>query len=114
MSDPKNATEVIKMVTQQTNGFPERALWNALYKSYPENQGGTKVRITFPFIFTPESMRMLDRSTKFLISIKAIDPAAVRPEAVMPEFAKQVLAERKLTSPVGQILALPDSAYKGK
>lgn len=114
MSDPKNSTEIIRMVAQQTTGFPEQALWNALYKSYPESQGGTKVRVVFPFIFTPESMRMLDRSTKFLISIKAIDPASVRSDAVMPEFTKQILAERKLSSPVGQILALPDSEYKGK
>jgi hypothetical protein len=32
----------------------------------------------------------------------------------MPEFAQQVLAERKLKSPVGFVAALPDSAHRPK
>lgn len=31
---------------------------------------------------------------------------------VMPEFAQQVLAERKIKSPVGAVSALPDTAFR--
>jgi hypothetical protein len=37
----------------------------------------------------------------------------MRPEAIMTEFADGVLAERNLKPPIGQVSALPDSAYHG-
>lgn len=114
MADEKNAEEMIQMVMKQTTGFPQRALWNALYATYPENQGGTKVRIVFPFVFTPEAMSLLNAGTTFLHSMKVINVAKLRPSAIMPEFAQQVLGERKLKSPIGDVTALPGTAYKGK
>ena len=114
MAEEKNAPEMIRMVMQQTTGFPERSLWNALYARYPESQGGTKVRINFPFVFTPEIMGLLNGGTTFLHSIKAINVEKLRADAIMPEFAEQVLKERKLKSPIGDVTALPESDYKGK
>jgi NitT/TauT family transport system substrate-binding protein len=114
MADEKNATEMIQMVMKQTTGFPEQSLWKALYASYGQEQGGTKVRMVLPFVFTPEAMGLLQSGTTFLHSIKAINVPKLRPTAIMPEFAEQVLKERKLKSPVGDVVALPDSAYKGK
>jgi NitT/TauT family transport system substrate-binding protein len=111
MADEKNAQEMIRMVSRQTTGFSERALWAALYASYPESQGGTKVRMDLPFVFTPEAMKLLTDGTTFLHSIKAINVPKLRPEAVMPEFAEEVLKERKLKSPVGQVDALAKSPY---
>lgn len=114
MADKTNSQEMIGMVMRQTTGFPERSLWNALYATYPESQGGTKVRLVFPFVFTPEVMGLLNGGTSFLHSIKAINVDKLRPGAIMAEFADQVLKERKLKSPIGDVIALPDSAYKGK
>ncbi|MCM2306191.1 MAG: ABC transporter substrate-binding protein [Sulfuritalea sp.] len=114
LADEKNSGELIKMVMQQTTGFSERSLWNAMYATYPEAQGGTKVRMTLPFTFTPEVMELLHNGTAFLNSIKAINTDKLRPDAVMPQFAEQILKERKLKSPIGEVEALPSSAYTGK
>lgn len=114
MTDAKNSGQMIKMVMRQTTGFPEKALWKALYATYPESQGGSKVRMDFPFAFTPEVMALLNKGTSFLHSIKAINVDKLRPEAVMPGFADEVLKERRLTPPIGRVPALPDTAFTGK
>lgn len=114
MADPKNANEMIQMVKSQTTGFPEKALWNALYATYSEKEGGTKVRMNLPFTFTPEVMTLLDNGAKFLHSIKAINVDKLRPDAIMPGFANEVLKERGIKAPIGEVMALPASDYKGK
>jgi NitT/TauT family transport system substrate-binding protein len=113
LSDPGNAAEMTKMVMTQTTGFSEKAIWKALYGSYPKNQGGTDPRMELPFTFTPEVMALLKKDTEFLYSISGINSSSMRPEAIMTEFAEGVLAERNLKPPIGQVSALPDSAYHG-
>jgi len=114
LANPANAAEVIKLVMTQTTGFPEKSLWSALYATYPKEQGGTNPRMELPFAFTPEVMGLMKKGTDFLYSIKGIGTAQLRPEAVMPQFADAVLKDRKLSSPVGAVPALPGSAYHGK
>lgn len=114
LADPANAAEVIKLVMTQTTGFPEKSLWSALYATYPKEQGGTNPRMELPFAFTPEVMGLMKKGTDFLYSIKGIGTAQLRPEAVMPQFAEAVLKDRKLSSPIGAVPALPGSAYHGK
>jgi len=114
LADPANAAEVVNLVKTQTTGFPEKSLWSALYATYPKQQGGTNPRIELPFAFTPEVMSLVKKGTDFLYSIKGISSAQLRPEAIMPQFAEAVLKDRKLSSPVGAVPALPDSAYHGK
>lgn len=114
MADPKNANELINIVHEQVTGFSKKALWHSLYGSYPEIQYKSGVRMSLPFTFTPDVMDHLAKATKFLHSIKAINVDKMRPDAVMPEFAEQVLKERNLKSPIGEIRALPDSAFQGK
>lgn len=114
MADPKNANELIDIVAEQITGFTKRALWNSLYGAYPGVQYKSNARMSMPFVFTPDIMAGIKKSTEFLYSIKAISVDKIRPEAVMPEFAEQVLKERGLKSPVGVILALPDSAFRGQ
>jgi NitT/TauT family transport system substrate-binding protein len=114
LADPANAAEVIKLVMTQTTGFPEKSLWSALYATYPKEQGGTNPRMELPFAFTPEVMGLMKKGTDFLYSIKGIGTAQLRPDAVMPQFAEAVLKDRKLSSPVGAVAALPGSAYHGK
>lgn len=114
LADSKNSQELIQLVMKQTTGFPEKALWKALYGTYPKNTGGTTTRLDLPFTFTPEVMGLIQKGADFLHSIKAIPSNQLRADAVMPKFAEEVLRERKLTSPVGRVTALPDSQYKGQ
>ncbi len=114
IADPKNAPEVIRMAKQQTTGFPEKDLWMSLYGQYPENQGGVPVRNKFVFGITPDATELITRATKFLFSIKSINVDKLRPDAVMPQFADEVLKERGLKSPIGEVKALPISEFKGK
>jgi NitT/TauT family transport system substrate-binding protein len=114
LADPKNAAELTKMALEQTTGFSEKALWMALYGQYPEAQGGTTVRNSFPYALTPATIDLIGRSSVFLFSIKSINVDKLRPEAVMPEFAEAALKERGVKSPIGEVKALPASEYKGK
>jgi len=112
LTDPANASEIVKLVMTQTAGFPQKSLWMALYATYPKSQGGTNPRIEFPFVFSSEVVRLIKNGTDFLYSIKGINVATLRSDAIMPNFAAEVLTERKLTSPLGYVPALPDSAYR--
>jgi NitT/TauT family transport system substrate-binding protein len=114
MADPKNANEMIKLVSQQTTGFSEKSLFNALYGSYPKDQGGTNPRMTLPFGFTPDVMALLKKGTTFLHENKAINTESLRPEAVMTDFTATVLKERNMKSPVGDVPALSDAHLAGK
>ena len=86
----------------------------SLYGTYSEAQGGAKARLFLPFGFSPDAMGLITKATAFLHSIQAIDVEKLRAEAVMPEFTQQVLKERGLKAPIGEVKALPDSAYTDK
>ena len=109
LADAKNATEVIKLAKAETTGFSDRALWYSLYGTYSPLEGGTATRINLHYAITPEARALIDKATAFLFSIKSINVDKLRPEAVMPEFANAVLAERNLTAPIGNVSALPDA-----
>ena len=109
LGDEKNATEIIRMAKEQTTGFSERALWYSLYGTYSAETGGTKTRINLHYAITPQARDLIDKATAFLYSIKSINVEKLRPEAVMPEFAEQVLKERNVKAPIGDVIALPDA-----
>jgi NitT/TauT family transport system substrate-binding protein len=109
MADRKNAADVMRMVKEYTTGMTDASLWAALYGTYPENQGGSAKRLLFPFTIDADSRELITKAVAFLHSIKGISTDKLRPEAVMPEFAQQVLTERKLKSPIGEVAAMPDS-----
>jgi NitT/TauT family transport system substrate-binding protein len=108
LSDPKNAPEVMRWVKTYTTGMEDRYLWAALYGAYPPEEGGSGRRLMFPFVISAEAVSLIERATAFLHSIKGIHTPQLRPEAVMPQFAQQVLEERRIKSPVGAVAALPD------
>lgn len=112
VADPKNSQEVAKMAVAQTTGFGEKVMWMSLYGAYPENQGGDPIRNTYPFTFTPQSLDLMSRAAAFLYTIKSINVEKLRPDAVMPEFTQQILKERKLTSPIGEIKGQPEANFK--
>ena len=87
-------------------------MWMSLYGKYPEAQGGDPIRNSYEFTFTPASVELISRAAAFLFSIKSINVEKLRPEAIMPEFTQQILKERNLTAPIGQIKALPESEFK--
>jgi NitT/TauT family transport system substrate-binding protein len=108
LADPKNAAEVVKMAKEQTTGFSERVLWYSLYGSYPEVTGGVAVRNQMHYTFTPEARELLKRAAAFLYSIKSINVEQVRPEAIEASWTEQILKERGLKAPIGEVKALPD------
>ena len=111
-ADAKNAMSVVAMALAQTTGFTQKTLWYSAYGTYPKSEGGTATRIVLPYAFTPEAKELIAKAAKFLVEIKSIK-ADIRPEAVMPAFAEEILKKRNLQAPVGEVRALPDSAYSG-
>jgi NitT/TauT family transport system substrate-binding protein len=111
LSDARNAPEVMRWVKTYTTGMEDKYLWAALYGTYPADQGGSTKLLMFPFVFSPEAIALIEKATTFLHSIKGIHVSKLRPEAVMPQFAQQVLAERKVATPVGSVSSLPDAAF---
>ena len=114
MADPKNANEVVDIVAEQISGFTKKALWQSLYGTYPDIKYNSTVRMSLPFEFTPEVMSTIEKDAVFLHSMNAINTPKLRPEAVMGQFAKDVLKERGLSAPMQAIHAQPDSAFKGQ
>lgn len=113
LANPANAQEIARMAMGQTTGFTERALWSSMFLRYPDSAGGVDQRLLLPFTITPEVQALITDATAFLFAIKSINVDKLRPEAVMPEFTQAVLKERGLTSPIGAVNALPESAYQG-
>ena len=111
-ADEKNAMAVSAMAVEQTTGFSQKALWYSAYGTYPKSEGGTTTRIMLPYMFTPEARDLIGKAGKFLFEIKSIK-ADVRPDAAMPAFTEEILKKRNLKAPVGEVKALPDSAYTG-
>jgi NitT/TauT family transport system substrate-binding protein len=109
LADPKNNAEIIKMAKEQTTGFGERVLWYSLYGTYDTNAGGHAVRNYLHYGFTPQTRELLTRATAFLHSIKSINVDKMRPEAVESKWTEEILKERGLKAPIGQVRALPDS-----
>jgi NitT/TauT family transport system substrate-binding protein len=100
------------MAEGQTTGFPEKALWASAFGMIPKANGGTDTRITLGYGFTPDAMTLIQKASKFLVEIKSIS-AEIRPDAVQPQFTADILKAGGLTAPVGEVKALPDSAYTG-
>ena len=109
LADPKSSNEVVKMAKEQTTGFGERVLWYSLYGTYDTNAGGHAVRNYLHYGFTPQARELLMRATAFLHSIKSINTPQMRPEAVEAKWTEDILRERGLKAPIGEIRALPDS-----
>jgi NitT/TauT family transport system substrate-binding protein len=114
LADPKNSLEIAKMAVEQTTGFSEKTLWTSAFGQYPEKEGGAPVRITMHYTFTPQVMELISRATVFLQEIKSINVNKLRPEAVMPELTQEILKERNLKAPIGEVKAQPLTAFAGK
>ena len=114
LADPKNAEEVSKLAESQTEQIDRKVLWSALYGENAASIGGGEVKVQFDYVVNDRVKRLLGEAPEFLNSLPN-KPAAepkIRPEAVDDTAAKEVLAARKLTSPVGLVKARPIADYK--
>ncbi len=109
LADPRNSGEVISMAKEQTTGFPERVLWYSLYGTYDPAAGGNPVRNYLHYTFTPETRELISRAATFLHSVKSINVDKIRPEAIDSKWTEEILKERKLKAPLGEVKGQPDS-----
>jgi NitT/TauT family transport system substrate-binding protein len=112
LADPKNASKVAELLKAQTIGFTQKELWQAEFGAYPASSGGGPIRLTLPFGFSPGALALIAKDTAFLHSIKSIAVAALPDDAILPAYAAEVLKERKLTVPVGEIRSAPETAFR--
>jgi NitT/TauT family transport system substrate-binding protein len=105
IANPANAAEMVQIVKSRITGFSDKALWHALYGGYDEREGGHKVRLYLPYTFTKDVNDLIGRGVSFLKSNKVIAVDKLRDDAIMPEFTQQILAERKLSAPIGEVAA---------
>jgi NitT/TauT family transport system substrate-binding protein len=105
LTDPKNSHDVARMAKEQTTGFDEAVMWQALFGTYPASAGGSPTRLVVAFGFTPESLELIKRSTAFLFDVKSVSIPELAPDAIVTRFTEDELKERGLTAPVGQIRA---------
>jgi NitT/TauT family transport system substrate-binding protein len=114
LADPSNAEEVSKLAEAQTEQVDRKVLWSALYGESPASAGGGTVKVQFDYVLNDRVKKLLGEATEFLNSLPN-KPAAepkIRAEAVDDSVAREVLAARKLTSPVGSITARPLADFK--
>lgn len=109
LADPKNAANVIKLAQAQTTGFTEKELWYSLYHAYPKNIGGVPVRLIHPFAFTDQVKALIEEDTAFLYSVKSINIEHLPEDAIVANFAADVLRERGLSAPVAEVKTLDDN-----
>ena len=62
----------MKLLKAQTTGFSDEALYKALFGFYSKEAGGSPVRLTLPFAFTPEALALIKKDTAFLYTTKTI------------------------------------------
>jgi NitT/TauT family transport system substrate-binding protein len=112
LADPKNASKVAELLKGQTTGFTQKELWQAAFGAYPVANGGGPIRLTLPFGFSKDALALIARDTAFLHSVKSIAVAKLADDAVLPAYTAEVLKERKLTIPVGEIRSTPETAFR--
>jgi NitT/TauT family transport system substrate-binding protein len=105
VADPKNADQVVKLLKAQTTGFSEEVLFKALFGFYAKEAGGSPVRLTLPFAFTPEALELIKRDTAFLHGIKSISMSQLADDAVVPDATEAILKEHNLSIPAGVVKA---------
>jgi len=105
MADPKNADEVVAIIGKYVSQFSKKDLKDAIYGRYSTEEGGSDVRMVQPFTFTPEVRKLLSDATEFLYEAKGVNSPTLNDRVIDAKFADKVLSERKLTAPIGKLVA---------
>ena len=113
LADPKNAMEIAALAEKEGGeGYAKKTMWTALYGDYPKTVGGAPERLALDYIVTPKLEKIIKDDTAFLFELKRVPGETLRDGAVSDQVAREVLAARKLQSPVGTVKALPDAEFK--
>jgi hypothetical protein len=104
----KSSRHNISPLTAHALGVPQAALQLALYGAYPEKQGGSAVRLTFPFTFPVQAMLAIREALKLAGGRGAQPAGELRSEASQSGFAERLLRVRGLKSPLGEVRARAD------
>ena len=112
MIDLNNASAIAEMADNQTEGMPRRTLWASLYGTNPPSIGGGPDKNIFDFIFNDKAQGLVNAATIFLNGRKVVPNPVLRSESIWDAVARDVLKARGLSSPIGSVKELPDSAYK--
>jgi NitT/TauT family transport system substrate-binding protein len=105
IADPKNADQVVKLLKAQTTGLTEEELYKALFGLYSKETGGSPVRLTLPFAFTPEALELIKTDTAFLYGAKTISISKLADDAIITDATEAILKERNLSIPAGVVKA---------
>jgi NitT/TauT family transport system substrate-binding protein len=108
LADPKNADEIVQIALDQTEGFTEQDLRDALYRAWPADKGGSEegVRLDLPFVVDEAGVEHIEYSAGFLADIDVIPDAELPPGAVWSELAEKVLRESDTPDGAGTVRAL--------
>jgi NitT/TauT family transport system substrate-binding protein len=112
LADPKNSNEIAVMAEKEGPGYSKKIMWTALYGEYPKSVGGSPERLVLDFIVTPKLEKIINGATAFLFELKRVPGETLRADAVADKVARETLAARKLSSPVGLVKALPAAELK--
>jgi len=93
LADPANTDAIVSAAFEQTEGFTEADLFDALFGKWPPIVGGSEdgIRLQLPFAITPEAEELIANSASFLHEIDAIASAELPEGAVYGQIAQEVL-----------------------
>jgi NitT/TauT family transport system substrate-binding protein len=111
LADPENSRQVARLAKAQTTGFDEAVLWQAIYGRRAVGSAAD-VRLGLPFGFTEQSLEHLRKATSFLYEIKSINVPELPGDAILTRFTDEILRERGLNKPIGEVLAQNDGAER--
>lgn len=94
LADPANADAVAQMAVEQTTGYSESQMHDALAKSWPVSLGGAAdgTKLSFPFVIDPSVNSLIKSASAFLYKIHSIDAPELPPGAVDSKLAEEVLS----------------------
>jgi NitT/TauT family transport system substrate-binding protein len=107
MADPQNQEKVVDMIAKYAVGMPKSAIWFSLYGQIPVNVGGTSPRTVIPFIIDNEVQKIIADVWDFQFKQKLVSTEKPPANLIDDHLTKEVLAEAKLTSPIGKIEGIP-------
>jgi NitT/TauT family transport system substrate-binding protein len=112
MLDPKNTNAVVEMTAKQTEGMSKKVLWYSLFGD-KTNAGGGNITNRQDYVFTDQAKTLANAAIAFLHKYKKVPDAKLRDGAIMDGVARQILKERGLKAPLGEIKGQPLSAFLG-
>ncbi len=107
MTNPQNWDKAVAMIAKHAVGMPERVIWFGLYGLIPKEVGGVNPKTVMPFIVDADTNKYIHDLYKFQVSQKEVSTAEPPANLVDDHLTAEVLKEAGLTSPIGQIVAIP-------